>query len=310
MRTYAGKAILVALILALGIGMAFWGCSKKSTTAPTPTGGRLFIWSLPDSAAVSIDGVIQTGMTPITFQNVSFAQHIIRCTKGNYAAVDTVVVHTGRSTPDTAFCWIPGVVNITSDPPDGYVNFHGWLGMTGGGSVGVWSAPSDTYQVTCSLSVAGRFKAVDTVRIWADSTVKHYVLPPLCSGTEVWYHPRGGTWQQGTSFGNVDSVATNIFLADSIGTNGVWVQIQLKFNGAPQFSDSFMIVYTRGFSITWYKSNGSNLDVGAYSQPTTWLVSPHNFLLAEPAWTVTSDFLGRSGNRGLIRAVLHRGIVR
>jgi hypothetical protein len=309
MRTFAGKAILVVLIVALGAGLGLWGCSKKSTIGPT-TAGRLFIWSLPDSAVVSIDGVTQSGMTPITFQNVSFAQHIIRCTRGNYAAVDTVVVHSGRSTPDTAFCWIPGKVNITSDPANAFVYFIGRKGWTGGGAVGVWTASSDTYAMTCSLSTVGHFKAVDTFRIWADSTNKHYVLPPLCSGTEVWYHPRGGTWQQGTSFGNVDSVATNIFLTDSIGSNGVKVQIQLKFNGAPQYTDSFMIVYSRGFSITWYRSDGNNLDVSAYSQPTTWLVSPHNFFMAEPAWTVTSDFLGGSGNRGLIRAVLHRGIVR
>lgn len=179
MKSVCGKMALTVLLLAVGSAMVFWGCSKKSPTGSTPTGGRLYIWSLPDSATVYLDGTMQSAKTPLTLQNVSFAQHVIRCVRGNYAAVDTVVVHSGRTIPDTAFCWIPGVVNITSDPPNGNVRFRGWLGTVGGGSVGAWSAPSDTYQVTCSLSTAVRFKAVDTIRIWADSTARHYVLPPV-----------------------------------------------------------------------------------------------------------------------------------
>lgn len=304
MKSMTSRVALIVLVVALGSALVFWGCGKKSTTSPTVSGGKLFIWSLPDSASVTLDGASQSGRTPLTLQNVSAAQHVVRCTKGNFYAVDTVVVHSGRSTPDTAFCWIPGKVNITSNPANAFVHFVGRHSpIDTVVSTGLWIVHSDTFAVSCSTSTAGYFKAVDTFRIWADSTAKNYVLPPMASQTQVWYHPIGGAWQQGTSFGNVDSVRAEIYLADSIGANGIIVQIQLKYNGSIVATVSDTLNYTRGFYVIWYSTSG-RLPVGSYSQPTTWLVSPHDFLLAEPAWSVTSYFLGGPVGRGYFRAIV------
>ena len=306
MKTVVGRMVLVVLVAVLGSAMVFWGCSKKSPTGSNTSGGKLYIASYPDSATVILDGATQSGRTPLTLQNVSAAQHVVICTRGNFSAVDTVVVHTGRTTPDTAFCWIPGKVVITSQPTSGLVRFKGWLGMTGGGSVGVWSAPSDTYQVTCSTSTAGYFKAIDTFRIWADSTAKNYILPPCADSTIVWARDSAtGNWQRGGPFNKVDIIEVDYYLAhDPPVYLPLW--IQLVFNNNPVLNDTFTIPDTMTLVPIGLTYGGYCFPPGTYSQPTRWVVTPHGFLLSNPSWTISSDFLGGLFEPGRIRASVRR----
>ncbi len=294
MKSVCGKMALTVLLVALGSAMVFWGCSKKSPTGSTPTGGRLYIWSLPDSATVYLDGNMQSAKTPLTLQNVSFAQHVIRCVRGNYAAVDTVVVHSGRTIPDTAFCWIPGIIYVTSVPTSAGILFLGYNGMTAYGTTpALWApAPSDTYVVRCSLSTAGYFKAVDTFRIWADSTAKNYILPPCADSTIVWARDSAtGNWQRGGPFNKVDIIEVDYYLAHNPPVYlPLW--IQLFFNNNPVLNDTFTIPDTMTQVPIGLTYGGYCFPPGTYSQPTRWVVTPHGFLLSNPGWTISSDFLG------------------
>jgi len=304
MKTVVGRMVLVVLLVVLGSALVFWGCSKKSPTASTTSGGKLYIASYPDSATVTLDGAQQTGKTPLTLQNVSAAQHVVICTKGNFSAVDTVVVHTGRTTPDTAFCWIPGKVAITSQPTNGFVRFQYDTTTIGGGPTGyVYRLLSDTYQVTCSTSTAGYFKAVDTFRIWADSTAKNYVLPPMADSSFVRVHTTSG-WQRGTSFQNMDSFQVWTYFSQTIPVDSIILSFQLVLEGNQVGSGNFWIPNTYpGVIITWH-NGGNRFPLGNYSHPENWQVTPHSFLLANPAWYVANGFLGSPAERGSFRVTL------
>ena len=308
MKSVCGKMALTVLLLAVGSAMVFWGCSKKSPTGSNTSGGKLYIASYPDSATVTLDGATQSGRTPLTLQNVSAAQHVVICTKGNFSAVDTVVVHTGRTTPDTASCWIPGKVAITSQPTNGFVRFQYGSTTIGGGPTGyVYWVLSDTYQVTCSTSTAGYFKAVDTFRIWADSTAKNYILPPCADSTIVWARDSAtGNWQRGGPFSKVDIIEVDYYLAHNPPVNNVPLWIQLVFNNNPVLNDTFTIPDTMTLVPIGLTYGGYCFPPGTYSQPTRWVVTPHDFLLSNPGWTVSSDFLGGPFEPGRIRASVRR----
>jgi len=303
MKTVVGRMALIVLVVTLGSALVFWGCGKKSTTSPTVS-GRLYIWSLPDSATVTLDGTQQSGKTPLVLQNVSFAKHIVVATKGNFSAVDTVVVHSGRSTPDTAFCWIPGKVNITSNPANAFVHFvgrHSPLDTVV--STGLWIVQSDTFSVSCSTSTAGYFKAVDTFRIWADSTAKNYILPPTADSTAVWGRDSAtGNWQREGPFNKVDLIEVDFFLVHKPPV-ALPAWIQLVYNSSPVFNDTVTIPDTMtafGFVLTY--GGTKCFPPGTYSLPTKWVVTPHNFLLASPGWTVNTYLLGMPLEPGRIRA--------
>jgi hypothetical protein len=296
---------LTVLLLAVGSALVFWGCSKKSPTGSNTSGGKLYIASYPDSATVTLDGATQSGRTPLTLQNVSAAQHVVKCTKGNFSAVDTVVVHTGRTTPDTAFCWIPGYIYVTSAPSPADILFLGYNGMTASGTTpALWyPAPSDTYVVRCSLSTAGYFKAVDTFRIWADSTAKNYILPPRADSFFVRVHTTSG-WQRGTSFQNMDTFEVWTYFSQTIPVDSINLSFQLVLNGNPVGSGNFWILNTYpGVIISW-NNGGNRFPLGNYSHPENWQVTPHSFLLANPAWYVANGFLGSPAERGSFRVTL------
>ena len=304
MKSVCGKMALTVLLLAVGSALVFWGCSKKSPTGSNTSGGKLYIASYPDSASVTLDGVSQNGKTPLTLQNVSAAQHVVICTKGNFSALDTVVVHTGRTTPDTAFCWIPGKVAITSQPTNGFVRFQYDTTTIGGGPTGyVYSVLSDTYQVTCSTSTAGNFKAKDTFRIWADSTAKNYILPPKADSFFVRVHTTSG-WQRGTSFQDMDTFQVWTYFSQTIPVDSINLSCQLVLNGNPVGSGNFWIPNTYpGLIISW-NNGGNRFPLGNYSHPENWQVTPHSFLLANPAWYVANGFLGSPAERGSFRVTL------
>jgi len=305
MKTVVGRMVLVVLLVVLGSALVFWGCSKKSPTASTTSGGKLYIASYPDSATVTLDGAQQTGKTPLTLQNVSAAQHVVICTKGNFSAVDTVVVHTGRPTPDTAFCWIPGKVAITSQPTNGFVRFQYDTTTIGGGPTGyVYRLLSDTYQVTCSTSTAGYFKAVDTFRIWADSTAKNYVLPPMADSTVVYARDSTDTtiWYRNGPFNKVDIVEVAIFFAHNPPVD-ILLKYQIYIEGNLAGSGSGIVPSTWPMVVISWTAGGHCLPFGNYTHPSSWGVMPHDFPLSNPSWRINS-ILGVPAEPGRLRATI------
>jgi len=297
MRTYAGKVILVVLLTALGAGLAFWGCSKKNPTAPTVP--KLYIWSLPDSATLDLDGLVQTAKTPLTIQTISAGQHVVKCTYGRFSGVDTVEVHSGRTKPDTSFCQIPGVIYVTSVPDSAGVRFLGRHGaVVTGMTPGLWSsALSDTYQVVCSLSTTGYFKVVDTLRIWADSTARCYILPPTADSVVVWGHTASG-WQRGGPFRTPDSIVVEYYLSRPTPLANLPFHCDLYWSN--QLADT--VTFFLGLNQTYVGvlMTGS-FPGGSYALVSYWPMTPHALYLPVPNWSVTTYLLGEPMEPGRVR---------
>lgn len=287
MRSSPRRPIPKLLMLALGIYLMFFGCSKKSPTAPNHP--RLFIWSLPDSASIMLDGSLQSGKTPLTIKSISPGQHLVQCTYSGLWGVDTVEVHSGRSLPDTALCLIQGFLNVTSAPESAEVQLHGRHGVAASGKTPMlWSpAFSDTYEVVCNHPTGGYFAAVDTMRIWADSTYRNYVLPPKVDSTIVWGHTSSG-WERGGPFHSPDEIVVESYLSQPTPVADLPIHYNLLRDGYLVDTVTFLVpkdVMILGVGMM-------NPPVGFYSLRPSWLVVPHAFSLPNSSWLVLADLPG------------------